>query len=107
MTKGSALAASWLAVGAVVVLAVSALAQMNLTPRILHVDKLTCAELLALPRESNDRIVIFFDGYIAGLRKRKVWDERAEGEMIDRDVGYCKADPKATVLSAFTRAAKP
>jgi HdeA/HdeB family len=105
--KRSALAASWLAVGAVVVLAVSAFAQISLTPRIIHVDKLTCAELLSLPREANDRLLIFFDGFISGMRQRMVWDERAEGEMIERAVGYCKADPSGTVLSAFMRAAGP
>ena len=104
--KGSALAASWLAVGAVVVLAVSAFAQMS-PPRIIHVDKFTCAELLSLPRELNDRMLIFFDGFISGMRQRMVWDERAEGEMVERAVGYCKADPSGTVLSAFMRAASP
>jgi hypothetical protein len=105
------LAAAWLAVSAVVT-AGSALAQpgsglgqQGLTPRLIHIDKVTCAELLALPQETNDRLLIFFNGFISGTRKRMVWDERVEGEMIERAIGHCKANPSATVLSAFQRAA--
>ena len=98
------LAAAWLAVSAVVT-AGSALAQPSLTPRLIHVDKVTCAELLALPQESHNRLLVFFNGFISGSRQRMVWDERVEGEMIERAVDHCKANPTATVLSAFQRAA--
>jgi hypothetical protein len=33
-----------------------------------------------------------------------VWDERIEGEIVERAVGYCKANPNETLLSAFIRA---
>jgi hypothetical protein len=98
------LAASWLAVSAVVT-ASSALAQPRLTPRLIHLDKITCAEMLALPQDTNDRLLVFFNGFISGSRQRMVWDERVEGEMIERAVDHCKANPTATVLSAFQRAA--
>ena len=80
-------------------------AQTSLVPRTLQIDRLTCAELLALPGETRDRVLIYFDGYMDGTRRKTTWDERVEGEMVERAVGHCKADPSDTVLSAFTRAA--
>jgi len=84
---------------------VSAPAQMTVVPRVFHMEQLKCAELLSLPSERQDRFLIFFDGYVAGMRRLTTWDERVEGEMIDRAIGYCKADPSQTVLSAFIKAA--
>lgn len=73
-------------------------------PPVIRIDRFTCGELLALPGESNDRMLIFFNGFMAGLRQRTTWDVRVEGEMVERAVGYCRADPTVTVLSAFLRA---
>jgi HdeA/HdeB family len=97
-------AASWLVLGAIIVLLMSAMAQVS-SPRLIHVDKVTCAEMLSLPRELNDRLLIFFNGFTSGMRQRMVWDERVEGEIVERAVGYCKANPSETLLSAFIRAA--
>ena len=80
-------------------------AQIPLVPRTLQIDTFTCAELLALPREGQDRVLIYFDGYVGGTQRKTTWDERVEGEVVDRAVDHCKVDPSATVLSAFTRAA--
>jgi hypothetical protein len=80
-------------------------AQISLVPRTVHIDTFTCAELLALPSEGKDRILIYFDGYMNGTQRKTTWDERVEGEVVERAVEDCKADPSATVLSAFTRAA--
>ena len=74
-------------------------------PRVLQIDTLGCSELLALPQEQRDRVLIFFDGYLAGMRRTKTWDERAQGQLIERAVQRCKARPADTVLSAFTSAA--
>src|SRR5437867_10298058 len=79
-------------------------AQMTVVPRVVHMEQLRCAELLALPNERQDRLLIYFDGYLAGMRRLTTWDERVEGEMVDRAIGYCKADPSQTVLSAFIKA---
>jgi hypothetical protein len=40
------------------------------------------------------------------MRRHTTWDERAAGELIERALGYCKADPAETIFSAFTRAAR-
>ena len=84
---------------------VSTPAQMTVVPRVFHLEQLRCAELLSLPSERQDRFLIFFDGYVAGMRRLATWDERVEGVMIDRAVELCKADPSQTVLSAFIKAA--
>ena len=81
-------------------------AQVTLTPRVVQIDKLKCSELQTPPDQKQERLLIYFNGYIDGMRRQKVWDERKVGELIDRAVGYCKADPGETLLSAFTRASK-
>jgi hypothetical protein len=43
---------------------------------------------------------------VDGMRRQTVWDERKVAEMVDRALGYCKADPGETLLSAFTRASR-
>jgi len=83
---------------------VSAPAELFLTPRVIRIDEFTCAELLALPAESNDRMLIFFNGFMAGLQQRTTWDERVEGMMVEGAVAYCRANPTSTVLSAFLHA---
>jgi hypothetical protein len=81
-------------------------AQMNLTPQVIQVDQLKCYELASLPPERRDRLVVYFNGYVDGMRRHTVWDEVAVGAMIDRAVGHCRANPNDTILSAFTRAAR-
>ena len=79
--------------------------QIILEPRVLHIDRISCHEILALPGEQRDRVLVFFDGYVAGMRRSATWDERAQGQLVERAVQHCKANPGDPVLSAFTRAA--
>jgi HdeA/HdeB family len=81
-------------------------AQMSLTPKVLQIDQLKCSELVSVTPETRDRLLIYFNGYVDGMRRHTVWDEVAVGAMIDRAVGYCRANPAETILSAFTRAAR-
>lgn len=81
-------------------------AQVNLTPRVLQIDQLKCSELASITPERRDRLLIYFNGYVDGMRRHTVWDEVAVGAMIDRAVGYCQANPSETILSAFTRASR-
>ena len=84
----------------------SAPAQMSLTPQVLQIDQLKCAELLSRPEERRERMLIYFNGYVDGVRRHKTWDEVAVGAMIERAIGYCRADPAESILSAFTRASR-
>lgn len=79
---------------------------MNLTPRIIAVDKVKCAELLARTGADADRLLLYYNGYVDGMRRQTTWDERAAGELVERALRSCKADPAETILSAFTRAAR-
>ena len=91
--------------GAIVVLlfAVSTGAQqVSITPRIVQLDRFTCADLLAQQDDARDRRLIYMNGYINGLRGQKVWDEKVEGERIDQAVGECKAAPAKLVLDILT-----
>jgi HdeA/HdeB family len=81
-------------------------AQVTLTPRIIQIDQLKCSELQTSPDQKQDRLLVYFNGYVDGMRRQKVWDERKVAEMVDRALGYCKADPGETLLSAFTRASR-
>ncbi len=81
-------------------------AQMTLTPRVIQIDQVKCAELESLSSDRMDRLLVYFNGYVDGMRRHTVWDERQVAELVDRAVNYCKADPTETVLSAFTRASR-
>src|SRR5438034_3339261 len=76
-------------------------AQMTVVPRVVHMEQIACAELLALPSERQDRLLIYFDGYVAGMRRQTTWDERVEGEMIDRAIGSRGLIVIGSVLACF------
>ena len=75
-------------------------------PRVIEIDKLTCGEVLASPGEVVDRLLIYFDGYVNGLSNRTTWDERVEGEVINRVMVECRASPATTLLGVFIRASR-
>ena len=81
-------------------------AQVTLTPRVIQIDQVKCAELQSVSSDKADRLLVYFNGYVDGMRRHTVWDERQVAELIDRALNYCKADPTETVLSAFTRASR-
>ena len=81
-------------------------AQVTLTPRVIQIDQVKCSELQTPPDQKQERLLIYFNGYVDGMRRQKVWDERKVGELVDRVVDHCKADPGGSLLSAFTKAAK-
>jgi len=76
--------------------------QLTLTPRVIPLDRFTCADLLALKGQMRDRYLVYFNGYINGLRGQKVWDEKAEGERIDRAVTQCRTVPARPLLDVLT-----
>ncbi len=101
------LVASCLALAAAELMPDRAPAQVTLTPRVIHIDQVKCSEeLQTSPDQKQERLLIYFNGYVDGMRRQTVWDERKVGELIDRVMGYCKADPGETLLSAFMRAAR-
>jgi len=75
---------------------------LSITPRTIQIDRFTCADLLAQQGELRDRLLIYLNGYMNGLRGQKVWDEKAEGERIDQAVRACRAAPTRPVLNVFT-----
>lgn len=81
-------------------------AQISLRPQVIQVDKLKCDQYALLEPERRDRLMIYFNGYVDGMRRHTVWDEVAVGAMIDRAVAHCRDNPNDTILSAFTRAAR-
>jgi hypothetical protein len=78
--------------------------QMHLTPRTYEIDKLRCAELVSAPVEAQNRLLIYFNGYLDGQRGATVWDERIAGGRIEDVLRTCKDNPSATVRDAFSRA---
>jgi HdeA/HdeB family len=75
-------------------------------PRVIEIDKTTCGEIFALPSPDVDKFLIYFDGFVNGMNNRTTWDERIEGEMINRVVAECKASPTASILGVFIRASR-
>jgi len=89
---------------AVILLVGAASAQVSLTPRTMNVDEFTCGELLSLSGEQRDRVLIYFNGYLDGMRKQTTWDERLTGRRIDQAIAKCQASPASTVLHVFREA---
>jgi HdeA/HdeB family len=100
------LVVSCLALAAAELIPERAPAQVTLTPRVIQIDQLKCSELQSASDQRQERLLVYFNGYMDGMRQHKVWDERKVGELIDRALANCKADPGGTVLAAFTKAAK-
>src|SRR5438552_19096316 len=73
---------------------VSAQAQMTVVPRVVHMEQLKCAELLSLSSERQDRLLIYFDGYVAGMRRQTTWGARGEGGVVERADGRCQGGPR-------------
>jgi hypothetical protein len=76
-------------------------AQVNLAPRVVRIDMITCQEFLSLSGEQRDRLLIYFSGYLDGKQQATIWDERLTGERIDRALAECKGKPEKPVLRAF------
>ncbi len=104
--SASILVASCLVLAAADLKPEQAPAQVTLTPRVIAIDQVKCSELHTPPDQKQERLLIYFNGYIDGMRRQTVWDEREVGELVDRALGYCKANPTETLLSAFTKAAR-
>ena len=81
-------------------------AQVTLRPQVIQIDQLKCSQLASLGPERRDRLMVYFNGYVDGMRRHTAWDEAAVGAMIDRAVGHCRDNPNDTILSAFTRASR-
>jgi len=81
-------------------------AQITLTPRVIQIDQVKCAEMQTGSDQKQERLLVYFNGYVDGMRRHTVWDERQVGAIIDRALGYCKADPTESLLSAFTKASQ-
>ena len=73
-------------------------------PRVIRLDTLTCQDALSLPIERRERLLIYLNGYLDGRRGASSWEERLTGERLDRALGECKLQPRASALSTFTNA---
>jgi hypothetical protein len=83
-----------------------AAAQITLTPRIIQIDQIKCSELQSGSDQRLERLLVYFNGYVDGMRRTTTWDEREVGALIDRVVAHCNVNPGDTILSAFTRASR-
>ena len=92
--------AFWCAIAAILI-AASAWAQVTLTPRVIRLDALTCGELVSLPSDQHERLLVYLNGYFDGTRKASTWDERVAAERIDRAIAECKLKPGAPLLRTF------
>jgi HdeA/HdeB family len=71
----------------------------------LEIEKFTCDEFAAVERpEQRERLLVYMNGYLDGMRKATIWDAELVGKRIDEALRLCTANPKSTLLSAFERA---
>jgi hypothetical protein len=90
---------------AAVLIAGSAWAQV--VPQTFRLDQVTCRDLLALPPERQDRLLIYLNGYMDGTQRASTWDERIVGERINRALAECRTNPDMPAMRAFSRAWSP
>jgi hypothetical protein len=86
---------------ATILIAASAWAQVNLTPRVIQLDALTCGKFVSLPNDQHERLLVYLNGYFDGARRATAWDERVAAERIDRAIAECKSRPEAPLLRVF------
>ena len=77
--------------------------QMAIEPRVVQLDKVTCGEVFALTNEQRNRLLLYLDGYVGGMRRITTWDERVQGELIERALAHCKTSPGDSVLATFIK----
>ena len=106
---GPMIAAACVAMSVIAIVAGWALAQTQRLsremPRLIQIDTVTCGEVLELKSDVQDHLLLFLDGYVSGARKERVWDETVHGAIVERALASCRADPRASALGAFMRAA--
>jgi hypothetical protein len=100
------LAGSWLVLAAAGFVVQRAIAQITLTPRVIQIDQVKCAEMRSASDQKTERIMLYFTGYVDGMRRQTVWDDSEVARLVDRVTAYCKANPDQTILSAFTGASR-
>ena len=104
MIRRRAMAMAWCAM-AILAAGPAAAQDIIREPRVIRIDQITCGELFSLSGDQRDRVLLFFDGYLAGTRGTTTWDERVQGTIIERAVQHCRQNPGDRVLSTFTRSA--
>lgn len=92
------------AAAALVALGGQAAEQVSVEPRVIQIDKFTCAELLAQQGDERDRLLIYLNGYLDGRHQQRTWNAEVVGKRIDRALAACKVNPSATVLDTFAKA---
>ena len=67
-------------------------AQMTLTPRVIQIDQIKCAELQSISSDRMDRLLVYFNGYVDGMRRPHGLG-RAPGRASSstEPSSYCKA----------------
>lgn len=91
----------WSGVGVLLSAVPTGAQPVSITPRTIQIDRLTCAELLAEQGQTRDRLLIYLNGYINGVRGQKVWDEKVEGERIEQVMTECRAASTKPVLDVL------
>ena len=79
-------------------------ARAQVIPQTIRIGDIACRDLLALPTERQDRILIYLNGYLDGAQRAQAWDERVSGERINQALAECRAQPGIPAMRAFERA---
>jgi HdeA/HdeB family len=73
--------------------------------RRLEINTFTCEQLAAVRhRLLHEALLVYMNGYLDGTRKATTWDAEVAGKRIEEALRICAANPKSTLLDAFSRA---
>ena len=79
-------------------------AGMESMPTRIEAERFTCAELLALPSERQERALIYLTGVVDGRRQAAEFDATVAGAAIDQLVAACRTTPTLVVLDVLSAA---
>ena len=81
-------------------------AGLEAMPTRIEVEQLTCADLLALTPERQERALVYLTGVVDGRRGAKAFDAVRAGAAIDRLLAECRTAPGRRVLEGLTAGAQ-
>ena len=79
-------------------------AGLDAMPTRIDLGRFTCADLLGLDAERQERLLVYLTGVMDGRRRTAGFDAEIAGKAIERLLTACRATPSLIVVDAFMAA---
>ena len=79
-------------------------AGLDAMPTRIDLGRFTCADLLGLDAERQERALVYLTGVMDGRRRTTGFDAEIAGPAIDRLLTACRTTPSLIVVDAFMAA---